>query len=66
MCVCVCVCVCVSFSPVKLELGMIPSGQLNYSTLNLPGKELNVTDITEQQFLQEKQNPVTLGFGFFV
>ena len=54
VCVCVCVCVCVFFSPVKLESGIIPSGQLNYSNferLNLPGKELNVTDITEQQFL---------------
>ena len=40
------------FSPVKPESGIIPSGQLNYSNfehLNLPGKELNVTDITEQQ-----------------
>ena len=27
MCVCVCVCVCVLFGPVKLELGVIPSGQ---------------------------------------
>ena len=24
-------CVCVLFSPVKLESGIIPSGQLNYS-----------------------------------
>ena len=48
---CVCVCVCILFGPVKPELGVIPSGQENYSrvnTLNFPGKELNVTDITEQ------------------
>ncbi len=52
-----CVCVCVFFSLVK------PSGQLDYSNfkhLNLPSKELNVTDITEQQFLYEKQDPVTI------
>ena len=45
-----CVCVCV-FSPVKQESGIIPSGQkksFNYEHLNFPGKELNVTDITEQ------------------
>ena len=48
MCVCVCVCVCVLFSPVKPESGIIPSGQ-NHSTMNnFNGKELNVTDITEQ------------------
>ena len=34
-----CVCVCVLFSQVKPELG---------EHLNVPGKELNVTDITEQ------------------
>ena len=41
----------VLFGPVKPELGVIPSGQKNYSKsehLNFPGKELNVTDITEQ------------------
>ena len=45
----VCVCVCL-FGPVKLESGIIPSGQksFNYEHLNFPGKELNVTDITEQ------------------
>ena len=50
MCVCVCVCVCVLFSPVKPESGIIPSGQksLICEHLNFPGKELNVTDITEQ------------------
>ena len=26
---CVCVCVCVLFGPVKLEVGVIPSGQEN-------------------------------------
>ena len=54
VCACVCVCVCVFFRPVKPEMGIIPSERLNYSNfehLNLPGKELNVTDITEQQFL---------------
>ena len=50
MCVCVCVCVCVLFGPVKLELGVIPLGQKTFNSehLNFPGKELNVTDITEQ------------------
>ena len=45
------VCVCVLFGPVKPELGVIPSGQkktFNREHLNFPGKELNVTDITEQ------------------
>ena len=32
VCVFVCVCVCVLFSSVKPESGVIPSGQLNYST----------------------------------
>ena len=44
----------VLFGPVKPDLGVIPSGQENYSKaehLNFPGKELNVTDITEQYFL---------------
>ena len=39
------------FSPVKPELGVIPSGQkktFNSEHFNFPGKELNVTDITEQ------------------
>ena len=37
--------------PVKPELGVIPSGQkkaFNSEHLNFPGKELNVTDITDQ------------------
>ena len=41
----------VLISPVKRESGIIPSGQkksFNYEHLNFPGKELNVTDITEQ------------------
>ena len=44
----------VLFGPVKPELGVIPSGQkktkktFNCEHLNFPGKELNVTDITEQ------------------
>ena len=48
---CVCVCVCVLLGPVKPELGVIPSGQkktFNGEYLNFPGKELNVTDITDQ------------------
>ena len=39
------------FGPVKPELGVIPSGQkkiFKSEHLNFPGKELNVTDITEQ------------------
>ena len=46
------------FNPVKPESGIIQSGQLNYSNfkyLYIPGKELNVTDITEQQFLYSYQ-----------
>ena len=35
-----------SYSVVKPELGIIPSGQNEH--LNFPGKELIVTDITEQ------------------
>ena len=36
MCVCVCVCVYyVLFGPVKPELGVIPSGQENYSKANM-------------------------------
>ena len=49
-----CVCVCVLFSLVKPESRIIPQGQLDYSNfehLNLPGEELNVTDITEQQII---------------
>ena len=40
----------VLFGPVKPELGRIPSGQKTFNSehLNFPGKELNVTDITEQ------------------
>ena len=43
----------VLFSPVKPESRIIPSGQkkkksFNYEHINFPGKELNVTDITEQ------------------
>ena len=40
----------VLFGPVKPELGVIPSGQENHSKaghLDFPGKELNVTNITE-------------------
>ena len=52
ICVCVCVSVCVYYSgPVNPELGVLPPGQkkiFNSEPLNSPGKELNVTDITEQ------------------
>ena len=44
----------VLFGPVKPELGVIPSGQENHSKaehLNFPGRELHVTNITEQYFL---------------
>ena len=40
--------------PFNKESGIIQSGQLNYSNfeyLNIPDKELNLTDIIEQQFL---------------
>ena len=46
----------VLFSPVKPELGVIPSGQENHSGaehLNFPGGELNVT-FSEQYFFKEK------------
>ena len=33
--VCVCVCVCVLFGPFKPELRVIPSGQENYSRVNI-------------------------------
>ncbi len=45
-------------------MGVIPSGQENHSKaehLNFPGKELNVTNITEQYFKEKNQRPVTLG-----
>ena len=40
----------VLFGPVKPELGGIPSRKKTFNSehLNFPGKELNVTDITEQ------------------
>ena len=47
----------VFFNPVNTELGTIPSGQLNYSKfvyLNIPGKEFNVNNFTEQILFQEK------------
>ena len=46
-----CVCVYILFSPDKPESGIIRRGTVklfNYKHLNLPGKELNVTDFTEQ------------------
>ena len=44
MCVCVCVCVCI-LQCSQSGVGLINS---NFEYLNIPGKELNVTDITEQ------------------
>ena len=44
----------VFFGSVKVELGVIPSGQketFHSEDLNFPDKKLNVTDITEQLFL---------------
>ena len=43
----------VLFGPVKLELGVIPSGQkknktFNSEHLNFPGEDLNIIDITKQ------------------
>ena len=48
-----CVCVCVYYLvQLNRSWGVIPSGQkkktFNSEHLNFPGKELNVTDITEQ------------------
>ena len=51
--ICVYMCI-VLFDSVKPELGVIPSGQENHSKaehLNFPGREINVTNITEQYFL---------------
>ena len=50
MYVCMYVCMYVLFCLVKPESEIIPPGQkksFNYEHLNFPGKELNVTDITE-------------------
>ena len=49
------------YSSVQLnpESGLIQSGQLNYSNfkyLNIPGKELNVTAITEQKYNNNNNN----------
>ena len=43
----------------QIRVGIIASGQLDYKKfkyLNMPGKVLNVNDITEQIFFQEKKN----------
>ena len=43
-------------SPVKPELGVIPSGQENIREyLNLPGKELNVSIIQSNNFIKKKK-----------
>ena len=43
-------------SPVKPELGVIPSGQENiHEYLDLPGKELNVSIIQSNIFIKKKQ-----------
>ena len=45
-----CIYIYILFGIVKPESEIIPSGQksFNYEHLNFPSKELNVTDITEQ------------------
>ena len=44
-------------SPVKPELGVIPSGQENIREyLDLPGKELNVSIIQSNNFIKKKNN----------
>ena len=51
VCIYIYIYILVLFGSVKPELGVIPSGQkktFNSEHLNFPGKELNVTDITEQ------------------
>ena len=54
MCVCVCVCI-IQSSQTGVGNNSVRTIKLfNYEHLNLPGKEFNVTDITEQQFLEEK------------
>ena len=65
MCVCVCVCVYLFFNPVNPELGTILSGQINYSNLeywNIPDKELNVHQFTEQILFEKNNNKQTI-FG---
>ena len=54
----------VLFSPVKPELGVIPSGQENHSKaehLNFPRRELNVIYYRAILSLKKNQRPVTLG-----
>ena len=50
VCIYIYIYICILFGPVKPKSVIIPSGQksFNYEHLNFPGKELNVTDITEQ------------------
>ena len=48
--------ICRILSPVKPELGVIPSGQENIREyLDLPGKELNVSIIQSNIFIKKKQ-----------
>ena len=53
-------------SPVKPELGVIPSGQENIREyLNLPGKELNVSIIQSNNFIKKKTTkPITKDYKF--
>ena len=53
MCVCVCVCVCViQSSQTGVWNNSVRTIKLfNYEHINLSGKELDVTNITEQQIL---------------
>ena len=49
------------FGPVKLELGVIPSGQkktFNNEHLNLPGKELKVKTVTGLNGQSEWSDPI--------
>ena len=53
-------------SPVKPELGVIPSGQENIREyLDLPGKELNVSIIQSNIFIKKKTTkPITKDYKF--
>ena len=53
-------------SPVKPELGVIPSGQENIREyLDLPGKELNVSIIQSNNFIKKKTTkPITKDYKF--
>ena len=51
-------------SPVKPELGVIPSGQENIREyLDLPGKELNVS-IIQSNYTEKTTKPITKDYKF--